>query len=209
MAALPSADGSLTYFETDSADVSAGQATARILPTLTTISDGTNSGIPFTRYVHETDGWHGYSQFTLQRTDGSIANMNWDRSEQGSGPITVLDPVGTLVNYTPAAGDLAYPVNMVQQPGGQPERAATAPALDPTKPWTVSDAAIPDGSTRLRRAAGVGRLWRHRRLARRLHHDREVMDVRRPATGGHQLSVRSGWCLQLALRSLGRTSEHG
>ena len=146
MAALPSADGSLTYFETDSADVSAGQATARILPTLTTISDGTNSGIPFTRYVHETDGWHGYSQFTLQRTDGSIANMNWDRSEQGSGPITVLDPAGTLVNYTPAAGDLAYPVNMVQQPGGQPERAATAPALDPTKPWTVSDAAIPDGS---------------------------------------------------------------
>ena len=72
--------------------------------------------------------------------------MNWDRSEQGSGPITVLDPAGTLVNYTPAAGDLAYPVNMVQQPGGQPERVATAPALDPTKPWTVSDAAIPDGS---------------------------------------------------------------
>jgi Clostripain family len=146
MAALPGSDGSLTYFETDSADVSAGQATARILPTLTTISDGNNAGIPFTRYVHETDGWHGYSQFTLQRTDGSVANMNWDRSEQGSGPITVLDPVGTLVNYTPAAGDLAYPVNMVRQPGGQPERVATAPALDPTKPWTVSDAAIPDGS---------------------------------------------------------------
>ena len=31
-------------------------------------------------------------------------------------------------------------------PGGQPERAATAPALDPTKPWTVSDAAISAGS---------------------------------------------------------------
>ena len=160
VAGLPAADGSLTYFETDSGEVVGGQATARILPTLTTISDGTNSGIPFTRYVHESDGWHGYSQFTLQRTDGSIANMTWDRSEQDTGPITVLDPAGTLVNYTPAVGDLAYPINMVQQPGGQPERIATAPALDPSVPWTVSDQAVAAGARvyvelQLKDAAGV------------------------------------------------------
>ena len=86
--------------------------------------------MPFTRYVREDDGWHGYSQFTLQRADGSIANLNWDRGEPNTGPFTVVDPNGTIVGYTPAAGDLAYPIVMVQPPGGQPERPATAPALD-------------------------------------------------------------------------------
>jgi Clostripain family len=145
-AAVPGSAGALTYFETDSGEMVGGRATARILPTLTTISDGINSGVPFTRYVREADGWHGYSQFTLQRSDGSIANMNWDRSEQDTGPITILDPAGTLVTYTPAAGDVAYPVNMVQAPGEQPERVATAPALDPGVPWTVSDQPLAQGT---------------------------------------------------------------
>jgi len=35
---------------------------------------------------------------------------------------------------------------MVQAPGGQPERQATAPALDVNQPWTVFDDAIPDGT---------------------------------------------------------------
>ncbi len=52
-----------------------------LYPSLTTVSDGSKSAVPFTRYVREDDGWHGYSQFTLQRADGSIANLNWDRGE--------------------------------------------------------------------------------------------------------------------------------
>ena len=92
LAALPAADGSLNYFETDSGAVENGAATAAIYPTLTTVTDGINSAVPFTRYVLEDDGWHGYSQFTLQRADGSVANLNWDRNEQDTGPFTLVDP---------------------------------------------------------------------------------------------------------------------
>jgi hypothetical protein len=160
LAALPAADGSLNYFETDSGAVASGAATASFLPALTTVSDGTNSAVPFTRYVLEGDGWHGYSQFTLQRPDGQVANLNWDRNEQDTGPFTIVDPTGMVVAYTPAAGDLAYPIVMVQAPGAQPERRATAPALDATVPWTVSDQPIATGTQvyvelQIKDAAGV------------------------------------------------------
>ena len=160
LAALPAADGSLSYFETDTGRVENGAATAAILPTLTTISDGTNSVVPFTNYVLEADGWHGYSQFTLQQTDGTIANINWDRNEQDTGPLTLVDPSGMVVAFTPAPGDLAYPVVMVQAPGAQPERQATAPALDLTVPWTVEDQPIEAGrqvyvELQIKDAAGV------------------------------------------------------
>ena len=160
LAALPAADGSLNYFATDTGRVENGAATASILPTLTTISDGTNSVVPFTRYVMEDDGWHGYSQFTLQQTDGTIANINWDRNEQDTGPLTLVDPSGMVVAFTPAPGDLAYPVVMVQAPGGQPERQATAPALDVSASWTVEDQPIEAGrqvyvELQIKDAAGV------------------------------------------------------
>jgi hypothetical protein len=160
LAALPAADGTLNFFETDSGFVENGSATAELLPSLTTISDGINSAVPFTRYVLEDDGWHGYSQFTLQRSDGSIANLNWDRSEQDTGPLTIIDPSGVVVGYTPTPGDLAYPIVMVQTPGAQPERQATAPALDLNVPWTVSDELIPNGTQvyvelQIKDAAGV------------------------------------------------------
>jgi hypothetical protein len=146
LAALPDASGQLNYFETDSGSVVDGRAAALLYPSLTTVSDGSTSAVPFTRYVRADDGWHGYSQFTLQRADGSIANLNWDRGETNTGPFTVVDPNGTIVGYTPAAGDLAYPIVMVQPPGGQPERTATAPALDLTRPWSVVDDPIADGT---------------------------------------------------------------
>ena len=95
LAALPAADGTLNYFETDSGVVEDGSATAALPATLTTISDGIDSAVPFTRYILEGDGWHGYSQFTLQRSDGSIANLNWDRSEQDTGPFTLVDPTAS------------------------------------------------------------------------------------------------------------------
>ena len=160
LAALPAADGTLSYFETDAGFVENGSATAALLPTLTTVSDGTNSAVPFTRYILEGDGWHGYSQFTLQRSDGSIANLNWDRSEQDTGPFTLVDPSGVIVAYTPVPGDLAYPIVMMQTPGAQPERQATAPALDPNVPWTVSDEPIAAGTQvyvelQIKDAAGV------------------------------------------------------
>lgn len=159
-AALPDASGGLNYFETDSGTVIGGRATAVLYPALTTIADGTNTAVPFTRYVFEDNSWHGYSQFTLQRTDGSIANLNWDRGETNTGPFTVIDPNGTIVGYTPVAGDLAYPIVMIQAAGGQPVRQATAPALDPNRAWTVVDDPIPQGTQvyvelQLKDAAGV------------------------------------------------------
>lgn len=144
--ARPAADGTLNYFRTDSGAVINGAATALALPTFTMVSDGTNSAAPFTRNVREDDGWHRYSLFTLQHTDGTLDNLNWDRSEQDGGPLTVISPNGTIIGYTPAGGDLAYPIVMAQQPGAQPERAATAPALDPAVPWTVTDEPLPAGS---------------------------------------------------------------
>ena len=69
LAALPDASGQLNYFETDSGSVVDGRAAAVLYPSLTTVSDGSTSAVPFTRYVREDDGWHGYSQFTLQRAD--------------------------------------------------------------------------------------------------------------------------------------------
>jgi hypothetical protein len=142
LAAIPDAEGNLTYFETDAGQLVDGRATVTFLPTLTTVSDGTNSGVPFTTYA---DG-HGYSQFTLQRADGSIANLNWDRAADAStGPFTIIDPTGVLVGYTPQPGDLAYPIVMIQRPGAAPVREATAPALDLNQPWTVTDQPLPAG----------------------------------------------------------------
>ena len=134
LAALPAADGTLSYFETDSGFVENGSATAALPPTLTTISDGINSAVPFTRYVLEGDGWHGYSQFTLQRSDGSVSNLNWDRSEQDTGPLTLVDPSGIIVAYTPAPGDLAYPVVMVQTAGRSAGTAGDRPGARPQRP---------------------------------------------------------------------------
>lgn len=146
LAALPDAAGQLNYFETDSGSIVNGRATAVLYPLLTTVSDGVVSAVPFSRYLLEGDEWHGYSQFTLQRADGSIANLNWARDETNTGPFTIIDPSGTVIGYTPATGDLAYPIVMVQAAGGQPERRATAPALDPTRAWTVADEPIPAGT---------------------------------------------------------------
>jgi Clostripain family len=147
LAALPDASGQLTYFEADSGTVVDNNRVRAVLyPSLTTISDAVSTAVPYTRYVLENDGWHGYSQFTLQRADGSIANLNWDRRESNTGPFTIIDPNGTIVGYTPLAGDLAYPIVMAQPPGGQPERLATAPALDPNRPWTVVDDPIASGT---------------------------------------------------------------
>ena len=161
LAARPDSAGNLTFFELDSGSVEAGRATVNLLPTLTTISDGVNSAVPFTRYVSTATGNHGYSEFTLQRADGSIANLNWDRTvDAASGPFTILDPAGTVVGYAPQPGDLAYPIVMVQRPGEAPVREATAPALDLSRPWTVTDVPIPDGQPvyvqlRLTDAAGA------------------------------------------------------
>ena len=80
LAALPDAAGNLNFFQTTSGEVTGGRATAALLPTLTTISDGAVSGVPFTRFVSTAGVAHAYSQFTLQRQDGSIANLNWDRA---------------------------------------------------------------------------------------------------------------------------------
>lgn len=146
LAARPDSAGNLTFFELDSGSVEGGRAAVNLLPTLTTISDGVNSAVPFTRYVSTTTGSHGYSEFTLQRADGTIANLNWDRTvDAASGPFTILDPAGTVVGYAPQPGDLAYPIVMIQRPGQPPTREATAPALDLSRPWTVTDVPIPDG----------------------------------------------------------------
>lgn len=161
LAARPDSAGNLAFFELDSGTVQDGRATVALLPTLTTISDGVNSAVPFTRYVSTPTGSHGYSEFTLQRADGSIANLNWDRTvDAASGPFTILDPAGTVVGYAPQPGDLAYPIVMVQRPGTPPAREATAPALDLSTPWTVTDVPIPDGQPvyvqlRLTDAAGT------------------------------------------------------
>ncbi len=166
----------LNYFETDSGTVIGGRATAVLYPALTTIADGTNTAVPFTRYVLEDDGWHGYSQFTLQRTDGSIANLNWDRGETNTGPFTVIDPNGTIVGYTPVAGDLAYPIVMIQAAGGQPVRQATAPALDPNRPWTVVDDPIAARHPGLRRAPAQGRRRYRRRFVEPVRGRRVMID---------------------------------
>ncbi len=161
LAARPDSAGTLTFFELDSGTVQGGRAAVTLLPTLTTISDGVNSAVPFTRYVTTASGSHGYSEFTLQRADGTIANLNWDRTvDAASGPFTILDPVGTVVGYAPQPGDMAYPIVMIQRPGAAPVREATTPALDLSRPWTVTDVPIPDGQPvyvqlRLTDAAGT------------------------------------------------------
>ena len=145
LAATSDAAGVRTYFESDSGEINAaGAASAVILPTLTTVSDGTREAVPFTRYVRQADGFHGYSAFTLQRANGSVAQLNWDRKVD-EGPFTVVDN-GVVVAYTPQAGDLAYPQNLVQQPGAAPELVAIGTGLDPNRLWTVTDALIAPGT---------------------------------------------------------------
>ena len=145
LAATTDAAGVRTYFEQDGGEITAaGAASALILPSLTTLSDGTREVVPFTRYVRQPDGTHGYSTFTLQRANGSVAQLNWDRKVD-EGPFTVVDN-GVVVAYTPQPGDLAYPVSLVQQPGAAPELVAVDSALDPNRQWTVTDALIPAGT---------------------------------------------------------------
>ena len=82
----------------------------------------------------------------MQRQDGSIANLNWDRAADATtGPFTIIDPSGTVVGYTPLAGDIAYPIVMIQRPGADPVREATAPALSLDAPWTVTDTPLAAG----------------------------------------------------------------
>ncbi len=53
---------------------------------------------------------------------------------------------GVVVAYTPQPGDLAYPQNLVQQPGAAPELVAIGTGLDPNRLWTVTDALIAPGT---------------------------------------------------------------
>ena len=146
VAATTDANGLRTFFESDDGRVTAdGIATVEILPSLTTVSDGTRSVVPYTRYVNQADGQHGYSTFTLRRASGTVAQLNWDRRGD-AGPFTVVDDNGVVVAYTPQPGDLAYPVSLVQQPGGVPQLIATDSPLDPNRQWTVSDELIPAGT---------------------------------------------------------------
>jgi hypothetical protein len=145
LAATTDAAGVRTFFESDSGQLVDGVATAQIYPTLTTVSDGTRSVVPYTRYVQQSDGWHGYSTFTLRRANGSIAQLNWDRVAD-QGPFTVVDGNGIVTSYTPQAGDLAYPISYVQQADGVPLGVPTDVALDPNRLWTVTDQALPAGT---------------------------------------------------------------
>jgi hypothetical protein len=145
VAATTDANGVRTFFETDDGAVDGTTASALILPSLTTVSDGTRQVVPYTRYVIQPDGQHGYSTFTLRRAGGSVAQLNWDR-RGGDGSFTVVDDNGVVVAYTPQPGDLAYPVSLVQQPGGAAQLVATDTPLDPNRQWTVSDELIPAGT---------------------------------------------------------------
>jgi hypothetical protein len=145
-AATTDANGVRTFFKTDDGEVNDdGTASAHILPSLTTVSDGTRKVVLFTRYVHEQDGVHGYSTFALRRASGSVAQLNWDRRGD-TGPLTIIDENGVVLAYTPQPGDLAYPVSRVQQLGGVPQLIATNTPLDPNRQWTVTDELIPAGT---------------------------------------------------------------
>lgn len=145
VAATTDASGVRTYFESDSGDVVDGQASAYIYPTLTTVTDGLRSVVPFTRYMWQPDGQHGYSTFTLHRANGSVAQLNWDRTV-GQGPFTAVDGSGVVTAYTPQPGDLAYPVHLVQPPGGTPAGVTGTDPLDPNRVWTVRDEPLPAGT---------------------------------------------------------------
>lgn len=145
LAATVDEAGNRTFFEADDGEIVNGRATALIYPSLTTVSDGTRSVVPYTRYVHQPDGTHGYSTFTLRRSTGTVATLNWDRRND-AGPFTVVDDEGLVVTYTPQPGDLAYPVSLVQPAGGIAEYVATDTPLDPNRQWTVSDELVPDGT---------------------------------------------------------------
>lgn len=139
------ASGLRTYFESDGGVVEDGVASALILPSLTTVSDGLREVVPYTRYVRQPDGTHGYSAFTLQRANGSTAQLNWDRRND-VGPFTVVDANGVVVAYTPQPGDLAYPISVQQAPGGVLQQVQSDIGLDPNRHWTVTDALIPAGT---------------------------------------------------------------
>lgn len=145
-AATTDASGTLTYFESGDGQVNAdGTVSALFTPSRTTVTDGTRNVAPYTRYVDQVDGYHGYSTFTLQRANGSVATLNWDR-RGGAGSFTVVDDNGVVVAYTPQPGDLAYPVSLTQAPGGVPQLVATDTPLDPNRQWTVVDELIPAGT---------------------------------------------------------------
>ncbi|WP_117000396.1 clostripain-related cysteine peptidase [Desertimonas flava] len=139
------ANGVRTYFESDGGVVENGVASALILPSLTTVSDGLREVVPYTRYVRQPDGTHGYSAFSLQRANGSTAQLNWDRRDD-VGPFTVVDSNGVVVAYTPQPGDLAYPISVQQAPGGVLQQVVSPVGLDPNRHWTVTDQLIPAGT---------------------------------------------------------------
>lgn len=139
------AAGVRTYFESDGGVVENGVASARILPSLTTVSDGLREGVPYTRYVRQPDGVHGYSAFTLVRANGTTATLNWDRRDT-VGPFTIVNDDGVVVTYTPQPGDLAYPISVQQAPGGVLQQVQSPVGLDPNRQWTVTDVLIPPGT---------------------------------------------------------------
>jgi hypothetical protein len=143
--ATTDAAGVRTYFESDAGSVANGLASAYIYPTLTTVSDGLRSAVPFTRYVWQPDGQHGYSTFTLHRANGSVAQLNWDRRVD-QGPFTAVDSSGVVTAYTPQPGDLAYPVHLVQAAGSTPVGVTGVEPLDPNRAWTVRDEPLPAGT---------------------------------------------------------------
>jgi len=143
--ATTDASGVRTYFESDTGAVVDGVATADIFPTLTTVSDGTRQVVPYTRYIRQLDGWHGYSTFTLRRANGSVAQLNWDRRVD-QGAFTVVDGGNVVTSYTPQPGDLAFPLSLQQQPGGVPLGVPSDVALDPNRTWTVTDNPLAPGT---------------------------------------------------------------
>lgn len=145
LAATADGAGTLTYFEADDGELSAaGTALALVYPSLTTVSDGTRSVVPFTRYRRRPDGTHGISMFTLRRPDGTSATLSWDRKVD-EGPFTLVDGA-VVTSYTPQAGDLAFPDQLVRPPGGDLSTAPGATPLDPNRHWTIEDVLLPAGT---------------------------------------------------------------
>lgn len=138
-------NGVRTYFESDGGVLEDGAASALIYPSLTTVSDGTREAVPYTRYVRQPDGTHGYSAFNLVRANGSTAQLNWDRRND-VGPFTVVDESGVVTTYSPQPGDLAYPISVQMAPGGVLQQVQSEVGLDPNRQWTVTDKLLPEGT---------------------------------------------------------------
>ena len=181
LAALPDS-GQPHLLRDDAGRVDDGQATGVLLPSLTTVSDGTNSAVPFTRYAVD-DG----SPRLLAVHAATPRRL--DRQPQ-------LGPRGRYQHRTvhdrrpdrddrrlhAAAGDLAYPIVMIQRPGAQPVREATAPALDlDVGRGPSSNSPLPAGQAGVRRTPAARCRRRPRRLPQRLLDGRPVSERSEPA----------------------------